>query len=80
MPTLCKTCIVRNLENINKIPSPWTDDTGIRRSAVVNWYLKTIEKDIDTEEELAEKKVILDKVLDRLIISVSRKSLLITIF
>lgn len=45
------------------------DDTGIRRSAVVNWYLKTIEKDIDTEEELAEKKVILDKVLDRLIIS-----------
>lgn len=63
---------MRNLENINKIPSPWTDDTGIRRSAVVNWYLKTIEKDIDTEEELAEKKVILDKVLDRLIISVSR--------
>lgn len=61
-----------NLENINKIPSLWTDDTGIRRSAVVNWYLKTIEKDIDTEEELAEKKVILDKVLDRLIISVSR--------
>lgn len=45
------------------------DDTGIRRSAVVNWYLKTIEKDIDTEEELAEKKIILDKVLDRLIIS-----------
>lgn len=63
---------MRNLENINKIPSLWTDDTGIRRSAVVNWYLKTIEKDIDTEEELAEKKVILDKVLDRLIISVSR--------
>ena len=63
---------MRNLENINKIPSPWTDDTGIRRSDVVNWYLKTIEKDIDTEEELAEKKVILDKVLDRLIISVSR--------
>ncbi|CAH3130966.1 unnamed protein product [Pocillopora meandrina] len=45
------------------------DDTGIRRSDVVNWYLKTIEKDIDTEEELAEKKVILDKVLDRLITS-----------
>lgn len=63
---------MRNLENINKIPSSWTDDTGIRRSDVVNWYLKTIEKDIDTEEELAEKKVILDKVLDRLIISVSR--------
>lgn len=45
------------------------EETGIRRSDVVNWYLNTIEKDIDTEEELAEKKVILDKVLDRLISS-----------
>ncbi|KAL9966142.1 hypothetical protein ACROYT_G024167 [Oculina patagonica] len=43
------------------------DDAGLRRSDIVNWYLKTIEKDIETEEELAEKKIILDKVLDRLI-------------
>ena len=37
----------------------------------MNWYLKTIEKDIETEEELTEKKIILDKVLDRLITHVS---------
>ena len=49
----------------------FSDDSGIRRSDVVNWYLKTIEKDIETEEELAEKKTILDKVLDRLISFVS---------
>ncbi|KAJ7376114.1 MCM DNA helicase complex subunit mcm6, partial [Desmophyllum pertusum] len=45
------------------------DDVGLRRSDIVNWYLNTIitEKDIETEEELAEKKTIVDKVLDRLI-------------
>jgi len=37
----------------------------------VNWYLTTILKDIETEEELAEKKIIVDKVLDRLITHVS---------
>ena len=47
------------------------DDAGLRRSDIVNWYLKTIEKDIETEEELAEKKIILEKVLDRLITHVS---------
>ncbi|XP_020623054.1 zygotic DNA replication licensing factor mcm6-A-like [Orbicella faveolata] len=43
------------------------DDAGLRRSDIVNWYLTTILKDIETEEELAEKKIIVDKVLDRLI-------------
>lgn len=37
----------------------------------MNWYLTTILKDIETEEELAEKKTIVDKVLDRLITHVS---------
>ena len=38
----------------------------------MNWYLTTILKDIETEEELAEKKIIVDKVLDRLITHVSQ--------
>lgn len=43
------------------------DEVGLRRSDVVNWYLKLIEDEIETEEELAEKKFLIDKVLDRLI-------------
>ena len=43
----------------------------------MNWYLTTILKDIETEEELAEKKIIVDKVLDRLITHVSRNFIFI---
>lgn len=43
------------------------DEAGVRRSEIVNQYLKEIESQIETEEELAEKKILVDKVLDRLI-------------
>lgn len=45
----------------------FVDDTGMRRSDVLNQYLKDIEDQIETEEDLAEKKTLVDKVLDRLI-------------
>jgi len=38
---------------------------------VVDWYLKEIEHEIDNEEELRQKKILTDKVLDRLIEHVS---------
>ena len=37
----------------------------------MNQYLKDIESQIDSEEELAEKKILVDKVLDRLTTHVS---------
>lgn len=37
----------------------------------MNQYLKDIADQIETEEELAEKKILVDKVLDRLITHVS---------
>lgn len=43
------------------------DGESLRRSEVVNWYLKELESEIETEEELAHQKFIVDKVLDRLI-------------
>lgn len=43
------------------------DDTGMRRSDLLNQYLKDIEEQIESEEDLAEKKTLVDKVLDRLI-------------
>ena len=49
----------------------FSDEAGVRRSEIVNQYLKEIESQIETEEELAEKKILVDKVLDRLITHVS---------
>ncbi|XP_077993702.1 zygotic DNA replication licensing factor mcm6-B-like [Glandiceps talaboti] len=39
---------------------------GIRRSALVEWYLKEMESDIETEEELIQEKTKIEKVIDRL--------------
>ncbi|KAJ8917378.1 hypothetical protein NQ315_002402 [Exocentrus adspersus] len=39
---------------------------GMRRSDVVEWYLNHIADQIETEEELVEKKDMFEKVLDRL--------------
>ena len=36
----------------------------MRRGELVNWYLKEVEADIETIEELAEKKVLVEKVID----------------
>lgn len=38
---------------------------------MVNWYLQEVEGDIETEQQLAQKKFLVDKVLDRLIGHVS---------
>ena len=36
----------------------------MRRGELVNWYLKEVEADIETIEELAEKNVLVEKVID----------------
>ena len=38
----------------------------MRQSQLVNWYLSEIEGDIDSVEMLAEKKVLVEKVIERL--------------
>lgn len=44
---------------------------GTRKSQLVNWYLKEIEADIDTVEELAAKKGLVEKIVERLVKHVS---------
>lgn len=46
-------------------------EEGIRRSGVVEWYLNHIAETIETEDELMEKKELVEKVIDRLIYHVS---------
>ena len=39
----------------------------MKKSELVNWYLKEMESEIETEEELISKKTLFEKVLHRLI-------------
>lgn len=48
-----------------------SDDGGLLRSEIINWYLEKIEDQINDESELLEKKSFIEKILDRLIYSVS---------
>lgn len=47
------------------------DEAGLKKSEVVNWYLKEIESEIDSEEELINKKALIEKVIHRLVHYVS---------
>lgn len=40
--------------------------SGIKRSGLINWYLEKIVDQIESEEELLEKKALVEKVIDRL--------------
>ncbi|XP_034039656.1 DNA replication licensing factor MCM6 [Thalassophryne amazonica] len=43
------------------------EEEQLKKSAVVNWYLKEIEADIDSEAELISKKGLIEKVIHRLV-------------
>ncbi|XP_051875843.1 DNA replication licensing factor MCM6 [Pristis pectinata] len=43
------------------------DDASPKKSELVNWYLKEIESEIESEEELINKKRLIEKVIYRLI-------------
>ncbi|NWV26698.1 MCM6 factor, partial [Origma solitaria] len=42
------------------------DDVALKRSELINWYLKEIESEIESEEELINKKKIIERVIHRL--------------
>ena len=47
------------------------EERGLRRSELVNWYLGIMEENIEDEQDLAETKLLVDMVIDRLIKHVS---------
>ncbi|KAK9504173.1 hypothetical protein O3M35_010562 [Rhynocoris fuscipes] len=52
---------------VSHMRSEEIEKVGIRKSEVVNWYLEQVSHLVESEEELIEKKRLIDKVLDRLI-------------
>lgn len=43
------------------------NDTGIKRSNVVTWYLEQVADQIESEDELISRKNLIEKLIDRLI-------------
>ncbi|XP_022063312.2 DNA replication licensing factor MCM6 [Acanthochromis polyacanthus] len=43
------------------------EEEELKKSAVVNWYLKEIESEIDSEEDLINRKSLIEKVIHRLV-------------
>ncbi|KAM4551331.1 DNA replication licensing factor MCM6 isoform 3-T3 [Odontesthes bonariensis] len=43
------------------------EEEELKKTAVVNWYLKELESEIDSEEELINKKGLIEKVIHRLV-------------
>jgi len=41
-----------------------------RKSALINWYLNEIADEIETEQELTERKLLVERVVSRLIYQV----------
>lgn len=56
---------MRNEEN--KLQTSDSDTDGMHLSDIVNWYLEQIAEQIETEDELIERKTLIEKVIDRLI-------------
>lgn len=50
------------------------EEEELKKASVVNWYLKEIEAEIDSEEELVNKKGLIEKVIHRLVHFVSPPS------
>ena len=48
-----------------------SEEGGVRQGDLVNWYLKEIEGEIETVQELTDKKLLVEKVIDRLVHHVS---------
>jgi len=43
------------------------DEGALRRNELVNWYLEQVEAELQSEQELTERKVLVEKVLERLV-------------
>ena len=46
-------------------------ESGIRRMELVDWYLQANEADMETVDEVREKRMLVEKVIDRLVQHVS---------
>ncbi|XP_053675858.1 DNA replication licensing factor Mcm6 [Anopheles nili] len=56
---------MRNEES--RMESEEAEQEGISKTQLINWYLGQVEDQLETVEELTERKMLIEKVIDRLI-------------
>ncbi|XP_050077011.1 DNA replication licensing factor Mcm6 [Anopheles maculipalpis] len=56
---------MRNEES--RFESEELEQEGISKTQLINWYLGQVEDQLETVEELTERKILIEKVIDRLI-------------
>lgn len=54
-----------------RFESEESQSEGVKMSELINWYLEQVAEQIESEEELVERKTLVEKVVDRLINHVS---------
>lgn len=47
------------------------EESSLKKSELINWYLKEMESEIDSEAELIAKKSLIERVIHRLVHYVS---------
>lgn len=66
----------RNISNLlvlhmrdeeRRIDSGESSSEGMRRDDLINWYLEQVADDIESEDDLIERKTLIEKVIDRLV-------------
>ncbi len=62
----------RGIDATSRTLLPPPDSSGVREGDLVNWYLKEVADDIENVEELTEKKLLVEKVIERLVQHVSQ--------
>lgn len=53
------------------------EEASLKKSELINWYLKEMESEIESESDLIAKKNLIERVLHRLIHNVSSHVVLI---
>lgn len=56
----------KNMTNMMVIHLRQHESEEIKKNQLIQWYLEEIEKDLETEEDLIEKKATIEKVIKRL--------------
>lgn len=52
-------------------PSHTTGESGVKRMDLVDWYLEANEADMETIDEVREKRLLVERVIERLVQHVS---------
>ena len=54
---------------------PVDEESSLKKSELINWYLKEVEGEIESEAELISRKSLIERVLHRLVHYVSAVTL-----